>query len=62
MNEMWRRFRRDKVAVVGALVIIAISIAAVFAPAVTPYDPHEQFFEGLTIEGEIGRASCRERV
>lgn len=51
MNEAWRRFRKDKVAVVGALVIIVISFVAVFAPAVTPYDPYEQFFEGLTIEG-----------
>ena len=26
-------------------------IAAVLAPWVTPYDPNEQFFDGLTLEG-----------
>jgi peptide/nickel transport system permease protein len=51
MGEAWRRFRKDKVAVVGAVVIAAISLAAIFAPLITPYDPYEQFFEGLSIEG-----------
>jgi peptide/nickel transport system permease protein len=51
MGEAWRRFKKDKVAVVGAVVIAAISLAAIFAPLITPYDPFEQFFEGLSIEG-----------
>ena len=51
MNEAWTRFKRDKVAVVGALVIITVSLAAIFAPLIAPYDPYEQFFEGLSIEG-----------
>ena len=46
-----KRFARDRIAVVGAVVIVAIVGAAVFAPLVAPYDPREQFFEGLTIEG-----------
>ncbi len=51
MAEAWRRFKKDKVALAGAAVIAAISLAAVFAPLIVPHDPFEQFFEGLTIEG-----------
>jgi peptide/nickel transport system permease protein len=51
MTDGWRRFRRDKAAVFGAAVIVIVVAAAVFAPLVTRYDPHEQFFDGLTLEG-----------
>ncbi len=51
MSEAWRRFKKDKVAVVGAMVIAAISLAAILAPLIAPYDPYEQFFAGLSIEG-----------
>ena len=51
MNESWRRFRKDKIAVIGAVVVVAISLAALFAPLIAPYDPYEQFFDGLTLEG-----------
>lgn len=51
MGEAWKRFRKDKVALAGAVIIAAISLAAIFAPLITPYDPFEQFFEGLTLEG-----------
>lgn len=32
-------------------IITIVVFAAVFAPWVAPYDPNEQFFEGLTMEG-----------
>ncbi len=51
MYDGWKRFRRDYVAVAGAVVIVTIVLAAVFAPAVATHDPFEQFFEGLTLEG-----------
>lgn len=51
MNEVWRRFRKDRIAVIGAVVVVAISLAALFAPLIVPYDPYEQFFDGLTLEG-----------
>jgi len=51
MAEAWRRFKKDKVAVAGAVVILAVSLAAALAPFIVPYDPMKQFFEGLTIEG-----------
>jgi peptide/nickel transport system permease protein len=38
-------------AVLGLIIIALVVLAAVFAPWVAPYDPGEQFFEGLTIEG-----------
>ncbi len=51
MNEAWKRFRGDRVALAGAAIVVAISFAALFAPLIVPYDPSEQFFEGLTIDG-----------
>ena len=51
MGDAWRRFSRDKVALVGAGIIVAITLAAIFAPLIAAYDPYEQFFEGLTLEG-----------
>jgi peptide/nickel transport system permease protein len=38
-------------AVLGLIIIALVVLAAVFATWVAPYDPGEQFFEGLTIEG-----------
>jgi len=40
-----RRLARDRVAAVAALVLIAIVLAAVFAPWISPYDP---YFTDLT--------------
>ena len=51
MSDSWIRFKRDRVALVAALVVGVVSLAAIFAPMVAPYDPSEQFFEGLTLEG-----------
>ena len=51
MNETWKRFKRDKVALFGGTVIVIVVTASLLAPWVTPYDPHEQFFDGLTLEG-----------
>ncbi len=51
MSTVWSYFKKDKVALAGAIIIAIISSAAIFAPLITPYDPNEQFFEGLTLEG-----------
>ncbi len=51
MTEFWTRFRRDRLAVAGLFVIAAFLLSAVAAPLIAPYDPSEQFFEGLTLEG-----------
>ncbi|MBN9216460.1 MAG: ABC transporter permease [Mesorhizobium sp.] len=48
---VWRRLVKRRLALLG-LVIVAIVVAgAVFAPWLTGYDPNEQMFDGLTIEG-----------
>jgi peptide/nickel transport system permease protein len=51
VGEAWQRFRKDRAALFGAAVIVAVVTAAILAPWVTPYDPYEQFFDGLTLEG-----------
>ncbi|WP_299820549.1 ABC transporter permease [uncultured Roseibium sp.] len=47
---MWRLVRR-KLALFAMIVIGIIVGAALFAPLVAPFNPEEQFFEGLTLEG-----------
>lgn len=42
-NRALKRFFSNKIAVIGALVIIFMVIVAVFAPALAPYDPVEPF-------------------
>lgn len=51
MAEAWTRFRRDRTASFGALVIALVVAAALLAPWITPHDPYEQYFDGLTLEG-----------
>jgi peptide/nickel transport system permease protein len=48
---VFRRLLKRKFAVFGLIVIALIVFAAVFAPWIVPYNPDEQFFEGLTLEG-----------
>jgi peptide/nickel transport system permease protein len=42
---VWRRFRRDPVAVGAALVILALILVAIFAPYIAPQDP----YRGMTL-------------
>ncbi len=48
---MLRRLLRRKLAAFGLAIIAIIVFAAVFAPWIVPYNPDEQFFDGLTLEG-----------
>ncbi len=45
------RLLERKLAVFALTLIVVIVGAAVFAPLVAPFDPNEQFFEGLTLQG-----------
>lgn len=45
------RLMRRPAAVVGLIIITVVVLAALFAPWLTPHDPNEQYFEGLTLEG-----------
>ena len=48
---VWRRLVKRRLAMLG-LVIVGIVVAdAVLAPWLTGYDPNEQMFDGLTLEG-----------
>ncbi|MGE0119539.1 MAG: ABC transporter permease [Dongiaceae bacterium] len=51
MATRWARFCKDKTAMAGLAVIALVVAAAVLAPWVAPFDPAEQFFDGLTLEG-----------
>lgn len=46
-----RRLAQRKLALLGLLIIAICVGGAVFASWIAPFDPYEQFFDGLTIEG-----------
>ena len=48
---VWARLWRRPLAMLGLGVIGVVVFAAIFAPWIVPYDPYEQFFDGLTLEG-----------
>lgn len=47
----WKRFTRDRIGLAGTIVVAIFVVAALAAPWLAPFDPTEQFFEGLTLEG-----------
>ena len=49
---IWRRLRRDRVAMFGALLVGLLIVVALFAPVLAPHDPAEQFRDGLTADGQ----------
>ena len=51
MTEAWKRFRRDRLALAALAVIALLVLAALGAPWLAPYDPAQQFFDGLSLEG-----------
>jgi peptide/nickel transport system permease protein len=48
---VWYRFRRNKTALLGALIVLLLIVAAIFAPLLAPHDPTQIFDDGLTIDG-----------
>ncbi len=44
LREMWRGFKKNKLAMAAAVVLIGYIFMAVFAPWVAPYDPLEMHF------------------
>lgn len=53
----WRRLARDPKALVGAVIIVLLTICAVFAPWIAPYDPNAMDFwmmEGLSFAHPLG--------
>jgi peptide/nickel transport system permease protein len=39
-NQVWRRFRRNPLAIFGLMVLLLLGISAIFAPALAPFDPN----------------------
>jgi peptide/nickel transport system permease protein len=48
---LWRRFRRDRLALVGAAFIVALVLLAVFAPVLPIRDPNHGYYELLPPDG-----------
>jgi peptide/nickel transport system permease protein len=59
MGQVWKRLARDKLALAGIVVVVVTVLLALLAPWLAPYDPSEQFFDGLTIEGSPLPPSAR---
>ncbi len=51
MADLWRRFSKDWAAVLGLILVGLMGLAAIGAPLLAPFDPNEQFLDGLTVEG-----------
>ncbi len=45
LREFWRRASRDKLFLVGAVIVLTLTLAAIFANLVSPYDPYEQHLD-----------------
>lgn len=41
-QDIWRRYRRNKLAMIGLFVVGLEVLVAIFAPVIAPYDPYEQ--------------------
>ena len=54
-RSVWRRMGasllRDKMALVGAFIVLAFVLVAIFAPLLAPHDPTMQFADGLSPQG-----------
>src|SRR5664280_36902 len=48
---VWYRLRRNKAAMLGAAIVIALVLAAIFAPFLAPHDPNQAFDNGLSLDG-----------
>ena len=47
-----------KAVAIALLYIAIVVVAAIFAPWLAPFDPTQQFFDGLTLEGAPVTKSC----
>lgn len=48
---VWRRLVRRPLALIGLVIVAVVVAGAILAPWLTGYDPNEQMFDGLTLEG-----------
>ncbi len=52
MALIWRRLKRDRAPMLGAMLGLLIIITALFAPLLAPHDPTIQYQDGLTPDGQ----------
>src|SRR3990172_7039080 len=50
--QAWDRLKQNKVALAGVGVVVVVALVTILAPWLAPYDPAEQFAEGLSPAGE----------
>ncbi|WP_340240634.1 ABC transporter permease [Sulfitobacter pontiacus] len=48
---VWQRLKKRKLALFGMALIALTLFGALFAPYLTPYEPNDQMFDGLTMQG-----------
>ncbi|MBZ9979819.1 MULTISPECIES: ABC transporter permease [unclassified Mesorhizobium] len=48
---VWRRLVKRRLALLGLFIVAIVLAGAILAPWLTGYDPNEQMFDGLTLEG-----------
>lgn len=58
-QDVWQRFRRDKFAVIGGVLILLLVTMAVFAPWIAPHDPTKQYEDGITMQGQPVGSSAK---
>lgn len=49
---IWRRLKRDRAPMIGAVLGLIIILTALFAPLLAPHDPTVQYRDGLTPDGQ----------
>ena len=47
LQMVWRSFRRHKPAMIGSTIVLALVLAAIFAPLLTPYDPEKTDLDAM---------------
>lgn len=48
---VWKELARQPAALFGLAIVVLVVILALAAPLIAPYNPDEQMFDGLTLEG-----------
>lgn len=51
LSLVWRRLKRDRLALLGAAIVLLLILVAVFADKLAPHDPDEPLEDGLTAQG-----------
>ncbi len=51
LRDFWRRYRRNRLAVAGLLLVLALALVALLAPLLAPYDPISTSLDSLQPPG-----------